>query len=138
MTNKNCHCTLRSIYVVIVTAVIVVAVVVVNIIVILIIITSPPIIVVLTLIVIRAKYVGQDTEFLLINCYFVISELPEKRIVEFQNGVKVEVRFEHHNWLTNTINILIGVIDKGMTDRCNAYIYQLPNVKNFSCFSWSE
>ena len=63
--------------------------------------------------------------------YLIFTELPEKRILEFEKGVKVEVRFEHCNWLTNTINIVVGVLDKGTADHCNAYIYQMPNVNAF-------
>ena len=57
------------------------------------------------------------------------SELPEKRTIEVQDGVKIEVRFEHSDWLSNSVNIVVSVIDPGMYQSCNAHITTvMPNV----------
>jgi hypothetical protein len=57
------------------------------------------------------------------------SELPEKRTIEIQDGVKIEVRFEHSDWLSNSVNIVVGVIDPGVYENCFARITTVtPNV----------
>ena len=46
-----------------------------------------------------------------------------------QDGVKIEVRFEHSDWLSNSVNIVVSVIDPGMYQNCNARITTvMPNV----------
>ena len=55
-------------------------------------------------------------------------KLPEKRTIEVQDGVKIEVRFEHSDWLSNSVNIVVSVIDPGMYQSCNAHITTvMPN-----------
>ncbi|CAB3993374.1 Hypothetical predicted protein [Paramuricea clavata] len=49
-------------------------------------------------------------------------KLPEKRTIEIQDGVKIEVRFEHSDWLSNSVNIVVGVIDPGVYENCFARI----------------
>lgn len=62
----------------------------------------------------------------LLNFY---AELPENRIIQVENGVRIEIRFEHADWLSNSVNIVVGVIDPGVYDNCFAFITTVtPNV----------
>lgn len=48
-----------------------------------------------------------------------IHHLPQKREIECEAGIKIEIRFEHQNWLSNAIVLCLRVIDLGEAKFCD-------------------
>lgn len=48
-----------------------------------------------------------------------IHKLPQKREIECESGIKIEIRFEHQNWLSNAIVLCLRVIDLGDAKFCD-------------------
>lgn len=72
-------------------------------------------------------------------CLFTIcfTELPQKRVVKCESDIKIEIRFEHQNWLSNAIRLCLRVIDLGEATFCDASLMleTLPQV--LKCYgSW--
>ncbi|XP_028399099.1 mucosa-associated lymphoid tissue lymphoma translocation protein 1-like [Dendronephthya gigantea] len=75
-------------------------------------------------------------------------KLPERKIIETQqDGVKLEVNFEHSDWLSNSVNIFVRVVDPGVYDFCHAYIktvspdeleMHFEQPKNINSRSWPD
>ncbi|KAL9987617.1 hypothetical protein ACROYT_G001957 [Oculina patagonica] len=47
-----------------------------------------------------------------------IHKLPQKRVVKCDSDIKIEIRFEHQNWLSNAIVLCLSVIDPGEATFC--------------------
>ncbi|KAL9957114.1 hypothetical protein ACROYT_G038716 [Oculina patagonica] len=47
-----------------------------------------------------------------------IHKLPQKRVVKCDSDIKIEIRFEHQNWLSNAIVLCLRVIDPGEATYC--------------------
>lgn len=48
-----------------------------------------------------------------------ISELPQKRDIKIDSGIRLEISFEHLNWLSNAIVLCLRVTDLGDATFCD-------------------
>ena len=56
----------------------------------------------------------------LFNFNLFLAELPQKRDIKIESGIKIEASFEHLNWLSNAIVLCLRVIDLGEATFCDA------------------
>ena len=47
-------------------------------------------------------------------------ELPQKRHIKIESGIRIEISFEHLNWLSNAIVLCLRVTDLGEATFCDA------------------
>lgn len=67
----------------------------------------------------------------LYSLFEIFTDLPQKREIECEAGIKIEIRFEHQNWLSNAIVLCLRVIDLGEAKFCDVGLMLecLPQVK---------
>ena len=51
------------------------------------------------------------------------SELPEKYVEDFKDGIKVEIRFEHSTFSSNVILLCLRVVELGQSSMCDAKLF---------------